>query len=157
MYLGWLITLAVLIPNAFYFFFASRMPPQPAVAVEQKSLFDKVIEVFEQIGRIAVFLIPCFYPINTENFTGNIGFIAMLIAIGFYYLAWGRYFSQWLKRILLFNPFWGMPLPLAVSPVVYFLAAAFVLHSVYLMAAALVFGVCHIYISNRVYQKLKRH
>jgi hypothetical protein len=157
MYLGWLITLAVLIPNAFYFFFVSRAPSQPAVDVEQKTFFDKAIETLEQIGRVAVFLIPCFYRINIKDFTSNIGFPVMLIAIGFYYLAWGRYFSQGVKRILLFSPFWGVPLPLAVSPVVYFLAAACVLHSVYLAAATVIFGVCHIYISHQAYQKLKRH
>jgi hypothetical protein len=78
----------------------------------------------------------------------------MLLALAFYYTGWARYFTRGRTPVLLFKPLFGVPLPLAVSPVVYFLAASVPLRSLPLAASAVVFGVAHVAISLSEYVRL---
>lgn len=71
----------------------------------------------------------------------------MLICLGLYYSGWIRYFAKGRRYPLLFAPLLGIPLPMAVGPVTYFLAASFFLRSPALCGAAVLLGIGHIYIA----------
>jgi hypothetical protein len=71
----------------------------------------------------------------------------MGVSLGFYYAGWVRFFVQGRDYSLLYRPMLGLPVPLAISPVSYFLFASLVLGSVYQAIAAVVLGVGHISIS----------
>ncbi|MNO07759.1 hypothetical protein D3C81_2300870 [compost metagenome] len=56
----------------------------------------------------------------------------------------------------LFAPLWGIPVPLAVFPSLYFLFASVVLHAIPLLAAGLIFGASHIVVSLHTYRRTVR-
>ena len=51
------------------------------------------------------------------------------------------------SHVLLFEWFLGVPLPLAFSPIVCFLAASFLFRSRYLTLASVTLGIAHLWIS----------
>ena len=75
--------------------------------------------------------------------------------LGFYYAGWVRFFVRRRQHALLFVPMLGMPIPMAVSPVLYFLLSSVVLGSVWQALAAVVLGVGHITVSMRELQRLR--
>ena len=117
--LGGLVTLLVLLPNLLVFFFPPTGLP---AAGGKKSSLTLVMEIASLAG--------------------------MILALSFYYINWGRYALQGRTFRLLFQPCLGIPLPLAISPVVYFLLASVLFHSWYLLLAAVVLGIGHIYVSS---------
>ena len=52
------------------------------------------------------------------------------------------------QYLLLFSPLMGLPLPMVVSPIAYFLAASVFLSSWFLGVFAVVLAIGHIYISK---------
>jgi hypothetical protein len=56
--------------------------------------------------------------------------------------------------MLLYAPLMGLPLPMAVSPIAYFLAASVFLNSGFLGAFAVVLAIGHIYVSQVELQRL---
>lgn len=80
----------------------------------------------------------------------------MLLALAFYYMAWGRFYTRGRTPVLLYRPLFGVPLPLALSPVVLFLAAAVPLRALPLAVGAIVFGVAHVALSGFEYERLVR-
>jgi hypothetical protein len=79
----------------------------------------------------------------------------MILALFYYYLNWGRYALQGRSFQLLYQPCLGIPLPLAVSPVIYFLLASVLFHSWFLLAAAVLLGIGHIYVSSLEWQRAR--
>jgi hypothetical protein len=100
-----------------------------------------------------VFIIPVFCRFSLGSTAGMLALAAMLLSLAFY-TAWVRHFTQGRTPVLLFKPLFGVPLPLAVSPVVYFLAASVALRSVPLAVAAIVFGAAHVALSLFEYRCL---
>ena len=54
-----------------------------------------------------------------------------------------------------YEPCMGIPILLAISPVIYFLAASALFHSWYLLAAAVLLGIGHIYVSSLDWKRAK--
>jgi len=148
--LGGLVTLLVLLPNLLMLF----LPPTglPAAAGKKSSL-TSVMEIVERAGQISAFAIPFFYPVRVKGGLEIASLAGMILALSFYYINWGRYALQGRTFRLLFQPCLGIPLPLAISPVVYFLLASLLFHSWYLLAAAVVLGIGHIYVSSLEWQR----
>jgi hypothetical protein len=143
--LGGIVTILVLLPNLLFVFFPPGGIPQ---AVVKKPPLFWIIEVLERLGQLSSFLTPFFYPLKIRDNQALIGLVVMVSAIGFYYACWLRYFIFKERTYnLLFMPLLGIPLPLALSPVVYFLAAAAFFHSWILFAAAVVLAAGHIPVS----------
>ena len=65
-----------------------------------------------------------------------------------YYAAWLRFFLKDRQYELLYSPLRGLPLPMVVSPIAYFLAASVFLSSWFLGAFAVVLAIGHTYISQ---------
>jgi hypothetical protein len=148
--LGGLVTLLVLLPNLLMIF----LPPKslPAAAGKKSSL-TSVMEIVERAGQVSAFVIPFFYSLRVKSSLEIASLAGMILALSFYYLNWGRYALQGRAFRLLFQPCLGIPVPLAISPVVYFLLAALLFHSWYLLAAAVVLGIGNIYISSLEWQR----
>jgi len=150
MLLGGLVTLFVLLPNLLMIF----LPPTslPAGAGKKSSLIA-AMEIVERAGQGFAFVIPFFYPLKIQGSLEIAGLTGMILALLFYYLNWGRYVLQGRSFRLLYQPCVGIPIPLAISPVIYFLLASVLFHSWYLLAAAVVLGIGHIYISSLEWQR----
>lgn len=139
--MGWLIPLLILLPNALLV----RFPPTDRPAAP--SAVNRWLAVLERLGQVGVFVIPCFYPIRIQGAIAAGSLAVMALALGGYYLGWRRYMQQGRCYALLFAPLWGIPLPLAVMPVIYFGAGAALLRSWPLVAATGVFAIGHLAVS----------
>jgi hypothetical protein len=151
MYLGWLLSVLVMVPNIFFF----KFPPTsvPASKDVSRSSVDKLMEIMERIGQIGVFAIPFFYQTYVETVNEMVSLAVMTIFLVTYYIGWLRFFSKGRRYSLLYSPLMGLSLPLAISPVIYFSAASVFLNSWVLLTCAIVFGIGHIYVSWGEYQK----
>jgi hypothetical protein len=105
------------------------------------------MEVLEWVGRIAALVIPFFHRIEVQGSWSVVALAVMALALLIYYVGWARYFLRERRYGLLFEPLLGIPIPLAVSPIVYLLAASALLASWYLALATVLLGVGHLSIS----------
>jgi hypothetical protein len=150
--LGGIITVLVLLPNLLMIFYPPAGAPPPRLPGGR---VERLMGILERVGQAASFATPFFYALNFKINDGEIGIALalMFVSLGFYYVCWARYLLFGHRFELLFKPCFGFPLPLAICPVVYFLAAAVLLNSPYLLLAAAILAVGHIYVS---YGELKR-
>lgn len=76
------------------------------------------------------------------------GYFFAILAAAFlllYYLAWIRYYKGGAYYPEIYtNNFLGIPLPMAVFSVLYYIAASIWLCNLIALCAAMVYGVCHI-------------
>lgn len=140
--MGWLIPLSVLLPNVLMVRFPPTERPEDASGV------NRWLEALERIGRAGVFVIPCLYRIRVQDAMAVVSLVAMTLALVCYYLGWLRYMQRGRRYALLFAPMWGIPLPMAVMPVITFGAAAALLRSWPLAAAMVVFAIGHLAVSE---------
>jgi hypothetical protein len=125
-------------------------PPGQSVT----TVWLRVLGVLEATGRLAVFVVPFFFRIRVATCGDRIAAGVMAVALGIYYTGWWRYLRYGRDYGWLWKPLWGIPVPLAVSPVLYFAAASIVLHSAALTVAAAVLAVSRVPLSNRQARRL---
>jgi hypothetical protein len=145
-----LITAAVLLPNLLFLV----LPPMNARKYG-KSSDSLALTIVERAGQVSCFILPLFFPLS---FTGSLviaAWVVMGVTLGFYYAGWTRFFVQGRDYSFLFKPMLQVPVPMAISPVIYFLFASLVLGSIYQAVAAAVLGVGHISISMHEYRRIK--
>jgi len=147
---GLIITLLILWPNLLWLFF----PPKDAPGKAQEQADGRFPVILEWIGRLGVFVIPVFYAIEVESTVQVISLGIMAVALLVYYSGWTRYFFRGRLYALLFTPLLGLPISLAISPVLYFAAASFLLASWPLALATALLGATHMPISYRSYRAL---
>ncbi|MDT3429147.1 hypothetical protein J2Z22_004747 [Paenibacillus forsythiae] len=145
--LSLVIPFLILLPNLMFIGLQPRNKPNE----EDKG--NPIFSVAEAVGRVGVFLIPLFSSIHIDHFYEVISLIGMIVSLSLYYLGWIRYVRGDREYSLLFAPMFGIPVPLAISPVLYFLFAAVVLHSPYLFACGVIFAIGHILSSLSAYNK----
>jgi hypothetical protein len=149
---GGLASILILVPNLFWMLFPPRDPPEGETS--SATLAYKLLEVMEWLGRLGVFVIPFFYRLEVTSRVQVVALAVMALALLFYYAGWVRYFAQGRKYALLFQPMLRVPVPMAVSPIVYFAAASVLFGSWYLALATIILGVAHLTISLRQAQTL---
>lgn len=145
MLFGGLVSILLLLPNLLWMLF----PPHDQSKGEGGPVggLYRLMEILEWVGRIAALMIPFFYQVEAGNTRQLVALAVMALALLFYYAGWVRYFVRDRNYALLFEPFLGMPLPLAISPIVYYLAASALFGSWYLALATTVLAVGHLWIS----------
>ncbi len=143
--LGGLISLVVLLPNLLVLTLRPEATP-PRLARRDGRM--KIMEVAERAGQAGSFLIPFFYPLPRLREASVDALGVMVLALVFYYIGWARYALKGHRFILLFAPLFGVPLPMAISPVVYFAAAAIFLNAWPLAVAAVLLAAGHLYVSQ---------
>jgi hypothetical protein len=147
---GGLVSVLILLPNLLWMTFPPRGRPKDAAG--QRNGHHRVMEILEWVGRIAALVIPFFYRVQVQRAWQVAALVVMALALLLYYAVWARYFARGRSYALLFEPFLGVPLPLAISPIVCFLAASVLFASWYLALASLFFGVGHLSISFQQYR-----
>lgn len=145
-----LITAAVLLPNLLFLVF-----PPLNVSKCGKSADSLLFTIVERVGQVGSFFLPLFFPLSFSGRLVTIAWTVMGLALAFYYAGWLRFFLRGRDYALLFRPMLGIPVPMAVSPILYFLLSSVVLGSVYQAVAAAVLGIGHIAITAREYRRLK--
>lgn len=138
---GLLIALAILAPSFLLFPFPPTGAPDPA---PRTSVIAGVLERVGQVGCLVLAVIVSPRPGHP------IWLVVLLALLSFYYVLWGRYLAGGRRFGLLYEPLGPIPVPLALAPVLAFLAASFWLHNWFLTAAAIVLGVGHITVSAQI-------
>jgi len=115
------------------------------------------LKIIEWIGRVGIIITPLFSPFYAGSVAGELGVIAMIVFLLLYYASWGRYFLNGRIYEYLYLPLLGIPVPLAISAVVYFLYASFLINSIWLFLATLIFAAGHIPISAIAYKAIKNN
>jgi hypothetical protein len=144
---GWMVSMVMLIPYLLCLVF--RPVEIPSMPIRRSARY-KLAVALEGIGQLGIFILPIFYTLNPDDERAVMGLILMGLALGMNYLCWGRYFFKGRAYRLLFQPMFDLPVPLAVSLVIYFLSAGLVLHSIYLMLTTCIFATGHIYKSYAI-------
>ncbi|MBN1811999.1 MAG: hypothetical protein JXA14_09205 [Anaerolineae bacterium] len=146
--MGWLIPLLVLLPNVLLMHFPPTGRPEDTSGV------NGWLELLERLGQPGVFVIPCFYRIRVQGATAATSLVVMVLALVCYYRGWLRYVQQGRHYALLFASLWGIPLPMAAMPIIYFGAAAALVRSWLLAVATLVFAIGHLAVSEHERRKI---
>jgi hypothetical protein len=139
------IPLLIFLPNIILIFASPKSESIPEK--NTKTILYRLVEIVEWLSRIAVLIIPfyCMVYIQTKFEFACLGI--MTLAMLFYYLGWLRYILKGRDYRLLYANYLGIPLPMAVWPIIYFLLSAIILHSPLMALASLIFGISHISIS----------
>lgn len=142
------IPLMILLPNLL--FFRGQSGEQH---VTQAAL--PVFTAAEGIGRAGVMITPVFVPIRLHSDLENVSLMVMVLSLLVYYLGWVRYFRHGRAYDLLYAPMLGVPVPLAISPILYFGLSSLVLHSIYMLLFSLILAAGHIPGSLREYRRIQ--
>jgi hypothetical protein len=130
---GGLVSVLILLPNLLWMVFPPRGQPEDSSGPADG--LHRLMEILEWLGRIATLVIPFFYCVEAQSTRQVVALAVMALALLLYYAGWARYFVRDRSYVLLFEPFLEVPLPLAISPIVYFLAASVLFGSCYLALA----------------------
>jgi hypothetical protein len=142
------IPIIVLAPNLLFLVLKPHHLPDGNSIKENPILLS-----LEWIGRIGVFILPVFSSIHMKNSCEITAFAGMLASIALYYWGWLRYFIHNRQYRLLVSPIMGIPVPMAIGPIVYFIFAAVVLHSIYLFVGSVLLAAGHIPLSLNSYYR----
>ncbi|MFW9965350.1 MAG: hypothetical protein ACFFCX_17390 [Candidatus Sifarchaeia archaeon] len=142
---GILIVAAILIPNLLWMAF----PPTSVPIHDEKpeSQIKQIMTGIENLGRIACFVLPIFFEPEIAGVLEMVALVAMILSLAIYYTGWIRYFVRGREYKLLFQPLLRIPLPMAIAPIIYFIGAVVILHSLVLLVAVILLAVGHLYIS----------
>lgn len=132
--LGLAVALAVLLPNLLLVWFPPT-EPWPDVAV------PRILTAVERAGQALCVVVPAVILPGTLVWPWLILAIAALAG---YDALWVRYLSRGRSLRLLYGPFWRLPVPMAILPVVTFLAAAAWLSNPWFAVSAVVLAIGHI-------------
>ncbi|MGN1164513.1 MAG: hypothetical protein ACI4S4_06915, partial [Candidatus Ornithospirochaeta sp.] len=132
--LGILFFFLPMVPNFIY------MAKAPLDELDKK---DKKMKIDgEELSRdfLAFFLVV----IKTQEEKNALLLIIALLFLSLYYVVWGRYFKFGMKKEDLLSPFWGIPVPLALLPIPYFVFVSLYLANLPAMVLSILFGFFHI-------------
>lgn len=146
-----LITAAVIAPNLLFLVF----PPSDANKYGE-SADAWPFTILERVGQVSSFILPLFFP---QSFSGTLvraAWTVMGVSLAFYYAGWTRFFAGSRDYAFLFKPMLGIPVPMALSPVLYFLASSIVLGSIWQAVAATILGAGHVTVTVREMDRRRR-
>jgi hypothetical protein len=139
---GGMVSALILLPSLLWMLFRPRGQPEdgtgPADGLQRRMV------VLEWVGRIATLVIPFIYRIGEQSTRQIVALVVMGLALLLYYAGWVGHFLRGRSHALLLDPFLGVPLPLAISPIAYFPAASLLFGFWYLAPATLVQAVGHL-------------
>lgn len=148
---GWILTALLLLPNALYLLLTpSDVPPE----TDGRRLFKvQVLETIEKLGQIGSFALPLFCAFRFDSAIDVVSFALFCGLMAFYYAGWIRYAAGGRPFRLLFAPMIGVPIPMAVAPVLAIFCASINFHFWPLTVAAVILGVGHIPVSWMEWQR----
>ena len=137
---GALIPVLILLPNILWVLLPSK-------SATDNSQIPLALNIAENIGRAAILIIPFFYAFDCGRHWSGVALVVACLALALYYACWIRYFTGGRTAALIGASFIGIPLPLAVAPVVLLIASSYLLGSWPLLIASVGFGIAHIWVS----------
>ncbi|WP_020615458.1 hypothetical protein [Paenibacillus daejeonensis] len=143
------IPILILLPNVLLI-----VAPPRAETAFSKIRMPRSWIIAENLGRIGVLTLPLFLPAELGGASGTAALAVMFAALALYYAGWLRFFSGRRSSKLLYEQLMGIPVPLAVAPVLYFAGSSLLLHSWFMSVFALLLAAGHIPSSLRVYHHL---
>lgn len=140
-----LIFAVLMLPNILYFVLPKMNETQwqPHTAT--------VFTFFETYLRIAYFAVLFVVTPTHEVRKSPVTLIVAIVGIVLYYVCWAIYFSHQMDAVYLLKPFLGIPVPLAIFPVIFLVFIALWMNSYLLAGCGLLFGIGHIVNSYSVY------
>jgi hypothetical protein len=147
---GGFIALLVLLPNTLMVFFH---PTDRPVGNLSTLKLVKWLEMVERIGQVSCFILPIFYSVHFSSSLERITLILGVLFLLVYYFCWGRYIYYKNGFSWLFAPLLGIPLPMAIAPILVFLCAAINFQSIWLGIAVCVLALGHIPVSWFEYKR----
>jgi hypothetical protein len=143
-----LIPLLILLPNLLFVL----LPPLGMPLMEKE---EAIWLYFERIGQAGVFLVPLFHMAHLDTVTKQAAFALMIMTLTVYYFCWWRFFRKKRQYTWLFQSLGIIPIPMAVMPLIYFLASAIIMDSLSMFLAVVCLGLGHLPISYRSYIQIK--
>jgi hypothetical protein len=137
---GALISVLIMLPNVVW-----MLMPKAAVGAHPSE--PLLLTILENMGRFATLLLPFFFSLDMHKKFSTPVVVGMGLALAVYYACWIRYFAGGRTAALLGAPFLGIPVPLAIAPIVFLILSSYLMSSWWMLGAALLFGVAHIWIS----------
>jgi hypothetical protein len=135
------IPILLMIPNMLWMLFPPVDSGTPADA-------PLPLVIPERAGLVAVLVLPFCYSVDLQKPFAVPVLIGMGLSLAGYYFSWGRYFAGGRSAAVLGAPFLGIPIPMAVFPVLLLLLSSYWMGSGWMFAASLIFGAAHIWISK---------
>ncbi len=146
---GALVSMLVLLPNLLYF----MLPPRNAPAAIAP--LPVIFTILEQAGRVLCFVLPFVFGRRIAESKPDILVLLMGLCLLGYYLCWARFFAGGRGFDLMYAPFLGIPVPLAVFPILYFLLLGVWLRPPVLILPAVLFAVGHLAESLNIWRQIK--
>jgi len=147
---GMIILIILMLPNILFAVLPVKGVPHKT---EDAGAF---LNFLEQSMRIAYFAVLIFGTNNNKINSQKLVMIGMIVCIVIYYLLWLRYFINGRENILLFKKILGIPVPMAVFPVLFLILAGFWLNSIWLIVIGILFGIGHVLNSYCIYCQLSQ-
>lgn len=140
-----LFVLLPLLPNILFFI---KRPSEVVSGGPIRGIW-RLFEALERVGQVGCFTLPLFFAAKFDG--GMIFVFCMAGALAFYYIGWVRYYINGRRYHCLFKPMLGIPVPLAISPIVYYLFTALLIQSVWMLLAVAILAAGHIPVSCKSY------
>lgn len=149
-WLGTAISIVMILPSIIFF---TAFPPvnMPEGLREAPVIFT----ILEKIGQVACFGLLALSKDRLRLDRVNMWAVLMLVCIVIYYGLWLRYISAGQEFSSLWTPFLGIPIPLAVIPVLAFGFAALWGRSLWLGAASVILAIGHITVTWVSYTQIR--
>lgn len=137
---GALVPVLLMLPNVVWI-------ALPKVGASNDARVPGWLNIAENLGRLASLALPIFYALDMGRPLSIPTAIGMGVTLAFYYICWLRYFTQGRAPELLKAALLGIPLPMAVAPVLFLLLASYLMDSWVMLAVTVWFGIAHIWVS----------
>jgi hypothetical protein len=144
---GFIVVMLAMLPNILFVIF----PPSNMPSKLQSG--GILMDILEQGTRMSYIILFIFMTKNTKG--NSVWLIGSIVSLLVYYSLWIQYFMYGRDYIMLFsNKFFGIPLPMAVFPILYFIFAALWFNSIPIVTLVVLFAVGHIVNSYTTLQQL---
>jgi hypothetical protein len=146
---GFIVILLPLLPNVIFFLKPSQNLPNN---LRDGGVFVNILEHGSRIGYYAIMIFITNNHLENSKSTYLFG---LLLCLVIYYILWGRYFLKGRNYKLLFESVWGIPIPMAIFPVLYYLLAAIWINNLPAVLAIILFAIGHFINSYITYKQIK--
>lgn len=148
-FFGLIIVILIIIPNIIYML---KFPPKnvPRNLIEPNIIYT----ILERTGQIGCLTLLVITPDNFQ-FKSSILLISLImICIVIYYGLWIRYIVKGQQYMYLWKPFYIIPIPLAILPIIIFLIVSILNKSILISLVTIIFAIGHITISLNNYKQV---
>jgi len=137
-WIGLVVIFLILVPNIFYFI----LPPTNVL--QDANSEGIMLSILEHGSQMVMFFLFIFL-IRDKKIEVNLFYmISMSIFLLLYYYLWSRYFMAGCDYTLLSKSLFGIPAPMAVFPIAYFLLSALWFGNWPAFGTTLIFGAAHL-------------